>query len=62
MAFKLINRTFCPFTNAERCEFILDSAEDVADLPQCCAGSMALVADKDGAGYIVNASGEWKEM
>ena len=62
MAFKLINKTWCPFANGERCEFILDSAADVADLPQCCAGSTALVADKNVTAYIVNASGEWKEM
>lgn len=62
MAFKLINKVFCPYNGAERHEFICDSADDVANLPTCCPGSVAVVADKDGAVYMVNASGEWKEQ
>lgn len=38
--------------------YILDSEEDVATLPVCCAGSMAIVAN-GGKVYMVNASGEW---
>lgn len=45
-----------------RNEFILDSAADLANLPKSAPGSVAIVADKDGAVYMVNASGEWKEM
>ena len=62
MAIKLTNKSWCPYAEGYRCEFILDSAADAADLPECCAGSVALVADDSGAMYIVNASGEWKEI
>lgn len=62
MAIKLTNKYWCPFTEDYRCEFIMDSAADAAALPQCCVGSTALVADNSGTLYMVNASGEWKEM
>lgn len=39
-------------------EFVLDSDADVADLPECCPGSTALVR-KGGKIYMVDASGEW---
>ncbi len=45
-----------------RNEFILDSAADVASLPKSAPGSVAVVAAKDGAVYMVNASGQWKEL
>lgn len=45
-----------------RNEYILDSAADAASLPKCAPGSVAVVADKGGAVYMVNASGEWKEL
>lgn len=62
MAYKLINRTYCVHSDAFRCEYICDSKDDIANLPTCCPGSVAVVADKDGAVYMVNASGEWKEQ
>ena len=62
MAYKVVNRTYCISTDAYRYEFVCDSAADVASLPKCCAGSVAIVADKDGPIYMVNASGEWKEQ
>jgi hypothetical protein len=40
----------------------MDSADDAANLPKCCVGSTAMVAAKDGALYMVNASGEWEEL
>lgn len=45
-----------------RNEFILDSASDLASLPKSAPGSVAMVASKDGAVYMVNASGQWKEV
>ena len=42
---------------------VLDSAEDLDALGSDYApGSAALVADRDGAVYLMNASGVWKEM
>lgn len=45
-----------------RNEFIVDSAADIASLPKSAPGSVAVVAAKDGAVYMVNASGQWKEL
>ena len=42
-----------------QCEYILDTEDDVANLPKCGTGSTALVV-ATGNVYIVNASGEWK--
>lgn len=46
------------YNNREK--FIMDSEADVTSLPQCCTGSIAIVA-KGGKTYMVNASGEWVE-
>lgn len=62
MAFKMIGCEYCAVQDAQRYSFVLDSAADVANLPECCPGSTAMVADKGGALYMVNASGEWKEQ
>ena len=62
MAIKLISQEWCPYSNDHRSQYILDSAEDAENLPEACPGSIAMVADKDGAIYMVNASGEWKEQ
>ena len=62
MAFKMIDCEYCAIQDDQRYSFVLDSAADLADLPKCCVGSIAVVADKDGAVYMVNASGEWKEQ
>lgn len=45
-----------------RTEIIMDSADDAASLPASAPGSVAIVADKDGSVFMVNASGEWKEQ
>ena len=62
MAFKLISQEYCAIQSDNIRSYILDSANDVSDLPQCCAGSTAIVADSDGAMFMMNASGEWKEL
>jgi len=62
MACKMISCEWCAVTEDYRRTFILDSAEDVANLPQSCVGSVAIVADKGGAVYMVNTAGEWREL
>jgi hypothetical protein len=62
MAIKLVEREWCPEANAYRCSFILDAESDKAKLPEACVGSIAVVANKGGAVYMVNASGEWGEL
>ena len=62
MAIKMVHKAWCPCTNDYKKEFILDSAEDAANLPESCPGSTAIVAGKDGAIYMVNASGSWEEL
>lgn len=47
-------------TDEVRKKFVLDSEDEVASLPKCCAGSIAIVA-AGGKAYMVNASGEWVE-
>lgn len=61
MAIKMIHREWCPYSEDFRKEFIADAEADVADLPECCTGSTALISD-GGKVYIVNASGEWVEF
>lgn len=62
MAIKMTNSEWCAILNAYRYQFVIDSADDVANLPDCCAGSTAIVAAKDGPMYMVNASGSWEEL
>lgn len=62
MAIKMVGCEWCVIANDHRYSFVLDSDGDVSSLPKCCAGSTAIVADKDGPMYMVNASGEWKEV
>lgn len=62
MAIKLINKKWCPNVGDYRCEFVMDSADDAANLPNSCPGSTAMVAAKDGAMFMVNASGAWEEL
>ena len=62
MAIKLVSKKWNPVLCTCQKSFIVDSAADVADLPQCCPGSTAIVAAKDGAMYMVNASGSWEEL
>ena len=44
------------------CEFVLDSEEDVAQLPKCAPSSMAIVVTEGLPIYMVNASGEWVKI
>ena len=62
MAIKMIENEWCPYEGDYRRSYIIDSAAEIADLPTSCPGSVAVVANKDGAVYMVNASGQWKEM
>lgn len=62
MAIRCVERKWCPFVNEYRATFVMDSADDAAELPKSCVGSTAMVAAKDGAMYMVNASGEWEEL
>jgi hypothetical protein len=62
MAFQMIKSEWCPIANDYRRSFVLDSAADAKNLPKCCAGSTAIVAEKDGSAYLVDASGEWREV
>lgn len=62
MAIKCTKREWCAEVGDYRCEFVMDSAEDVADLPECCPGSQAVVMAESFEGYAVNASGEWKKI
>lgn len=58
MAIKQTNREYCPSQNDYVCEYVVDTATDIANLPSCCTKSTALVAST-GEVYIVNASGRW---
>lgn len=63
MAYKLIKKEYYPEARyGYKGHYVLDSAADAASLPKCAPGSTAVVADKDGAIYMVNAAGEWKEL
>jgi hypothetical protein len=62
MAIKMVDRKWCPCVTDYKKSFVMDSAEDAANLPECCPGSTAIVAAKDGGMYMVNASGEWEEL
>lgn len=60
MAIKLISNKFNFALGASVKKFIMDSDADVASLPECNPGSMAIVAE-GGKAYVVNASGAWVE-
>lgn len=62
MAIKLINIEWTPGTALFRNTYVMDSAEDAQNLPDAPTGSTAIVAEQNGPIYIVNASGEWKEL
>lgn len=62
MAIQMIDTQWVPYAKDYRREYVIDSAADLATLPECAPGSTAIVADKDGAIYMVNASGEWREL
>lgn len=58
MAYKMINREYVPCLNEYKEDYIADTEADVATLPQCATGSMALVVES-GKVHMVNASGVW---
>lgn len=58
MAFKLVNREWCPALNDYQCDYIVDAESDIANLPTSCTGSSALVVET-GKVYVVNASNQW---
>ena len=58
MACKLVNREWANYLNYYQHDYIVDTESDIANLPQCCTGSSALVVES-GAVYMVNASGVW---
>ncbi len=60
MAIKLVKREWQH--DDYYCEFVMDSAEDAVNLPECSTGSIAIVANEGCALFMVNASGEWKEV
>lgn len=62
MAIKCVERKWCPEVGDYRQQFVMDSADEVANLPKCCSGSTAIVVEEDGAMFMVNASGEWGEL
>ena len=62
MAYALISNEYTGDLTRFRNEFVIDSTADVAGLPPSAPGSVAVVADKDGPVFMVNASGEWKEQ
>lgn len=62
MAFKKIFDGCCADPDMFPCEFVLDSADDVANLPKCAPGSTAIVAAEGAPMFMVNASGQWEEL
>ena len=68
MAYKIIDVKYCYGQNAvvnggEIITAVLDSSDDLVTLGTgYCAGSIAMVADKGVPSYMLNASGEWKEI
>lgn len=61
MAFKQTGQKWNSILSTTKRKYIVDTVADIANLPKCCTGSIALVAD-GGAVYVVNASGEWSNI
>lgn len=61
MAIQMVDKRWCPCVDGYRKDFICDTDTDAAYLPNCCAGSSALVPSS-GNIYVVNASGQWVEF
>lgn len=59
---KLIGQEWCSCAGSYRNTYVMDSASEKADLPECGAGSIAYVATAGLPAYMVNASGEWVEV
>lgn len=58
MAYKCIEKKWGKVDDCTY-KFICDSEDDIANLPKCNPGSMAIVAVEGSPVYVVNASGEW---
>ena len=59
MAYIKTRRKWANCLNDYQYEFVLDSDADVANLPECKAGSTAMVSE-GGNIYMTNTKGEWK--
>ena len=66
MAYSITKRTLVRYHNGHEIDEItamLDSVSDLSSLGTDFApGSIAMVADKGVPSYMLNASGEWKEI
>ena len=63
MAYQITSREGVLSGNKVQVEIVMDSAGDLSSLPTDFApGSLAMVADKGIPLYMLNASGEWKEL
>ena len=63
MAYKIIRDENNKYQLGREIEAVLDSVDDLASLGNDYApGSVAIVADKGAPAYMLNASGEWKEI
>ena len=58
MGHKIIDKRFIPLTNQVMYDYIIDTDEDVANLPQSPVGSNA-VSLASGTVFVVNTQGEW---
>lgn len=61
MSIKLTNKKHCAFRGDYVCEYICDSVEDVATLPNCAVGSEALVLAANEK-YVVFTNGVWGKL
>lgn len=61
MAYKHIKRTY-GVDGKPIDEFVMDSAADLASLPKSNPTSTAYTAESGMKLFMVNASGEWKEL
>lgn len=63
MAYKIIRDEQNKYQLGREIEAVLDSVADLDSLGTNYApGSVAIVADKGVPSYMLNASGEWKEI
>ena len=66
MAYSITKRTLVRYQNGHEIveiTAVLDSVSDLSSLGTDYApGSIAMVADKGVPSYMLNASGEWKEI
>lgn len=60
MAIMCVSRMWNDCVDGYIRKFLVDTESDVADLPTCCPGSSAIVAE-GGKQYIVNTCGVWVE-